>query len=195
MSDLWTRFRNGDADAFGELIHTHYQDLYHYGIRFTKDEELVKDCIQELFLSIWKSRASFTEVVQLKYYLLKSFRRKVSRELQRNKRIKTLELHFETGFDTELSIDHTLIKEEATLELAKKVRAIISRLSKRQQEIIYLRFYLNTDMEEIAGIMSLNRQSVYNLLHEALKKMKDNTDHDILSVSVAVLLAAMLAVS
>ncbi len=39
---LWNEFRSGDADAFGELIRIHYQDLFNYGTRFTRDEELVK---------------------------------------------------------------------------------------------------------------------------------------------------------
>jgi RNA polymerase sigma factor (sigma-70 family) len=52
------------------------------------------------------------------------------------------------------------------------MRKVLASLSRRQQEVIYLRFYVDADLEEIAEIMSLNRQSVYNLLHDALKKLK-----------------------
>jgi RNA polymerase sigma factor (sigma-70 family) len=59
--------------------------------------------------------------------------------------------------------------------LAGKIKQCISQLSKRQQEIIYLRFYLNASANDIADIMQLNRQSVYNLLHDALNKLRQST--------------------
>jgi RNA polymerase sigma factor (sigma-70 family) len=55
------------------------------------------------------------------------------------------------------------------------MRQALSGLSKRQQEVIYLRFYVDADIDEIAEIMGLNRQSVYNLLHEGLKKLKKSS--------------------
>jgi RNA polymerase sigma factor (sigma-70 family) len=57
---LWNEFRNGNAEAFGALIRVHYQDLFQYGTRFTKDEELVKDCLQDLFLELWTNRLTIS---------------------------------------------------------------------------------------------------------------------------------------
>ncbi len=76
---LWDKFLQGDACAFGELMHRHYRDLFNYGTRFTKDKELVKDCIQDLFLSLWKNRLTLSRTEFVKYYLLKSLRRKLSK--------------------------------------------------------------------------------------------------------------------
>jgi RNA polymerase sigma factor (sigma-70 family) len=55
------------------------------------------------------------------------------------------------------------------------MRQALAGLAKRQQEVIYLRFYVDADIDEIAEIMGLNRQSVYNLLHEGLKKLKKSS--------------------
>jgi RNA polymerase sigma factor (sigma-70 family) len=52
------------------------------------------------------------------------------------------------------------------------MRKVLANLSRRQQEVIYLRFYMDADTDEIAEIMSLNRQSVYNLLHDALRRLR-----------------------
>jgi RNA polymerase sigma factor (sigma-70 family) len=170
---LWNEFRNGNADAFGELIRIHYQDLYHYGTRFTKDEELVKDCIQDLFLELWTNRLTISETSFVKYYLLKSLRRKLGRKIGRSRHTASWdELNFEALFNGSPSIETSIIREEYLTGLARKMRKVLASLSKRQQEVIYLRFYVDADIEEIAGIMSLTRQSVYNLLHDALKKLK-----------------------
>jgi RNA polymerase sigma factor (sigma-70 family) len=172
---LWTHFRNGDADAFNHLIQAYYQDLYNYGIKFIKEPEFVKDCIQELFLYVWVNKASISEVAGIKYYLIKSLRHKLNREHEKGKRLKIRELVFDAGISEEMPVESHIIMEEHALEQAKKIRIIISRLSKRQQEIIYLRFYMDLEMDEIADVMLLNRQSAYNLLHEALKKMKESS--------------------
>ena len=170
---LWNEFRNGNADAFGGLIRVHYQDLFHYGTRFTKDEELVKDCLQDLFLELWANRLTISETSFVKYYLLKALRRGLGRKIGRSKHAASWdELHFENLFNGSPSIETQLIREEYLTELSRKMRKILASLSRRQQEVIYLRFYVEADPEEIAEIMSLNRQSVYNLLHDALKKLK-----------------------
>jgi RNA polymerase sigma factor (sigma-70 family) len=170
---LWNEFRNGNADAFSELMRVHYQDLFNYGTRFTRDEELVKDCIQDLFLALWMNRLSVSETSFVKYYLLKSLRHKLSRAIGRSRYQHNWdELHFEALFNGTPSIESHLVREENLAELAQKMRRALAGLSKRQQEVIYLRFYLDADLEEIADIMSLNRQSVYNLLYDALKKLR-----------------------
>jgi RNA polymerase sigma factor (sigma-70 family) len=169
----WNEFRNGNSDAFGALIRVHYQDLFNYGSRFTKDEELVKDCIQDLFLELWTNRLTISGTSFVKYYLLKSLRRKLSRKIGRSRHTGSwAELHFESLFNGSPSVDDSIVREEYLAELSRKMRKVLASLSKRQQEVIYLRFYVDADTEEIAEITALNRQSVYNLLHDALKKIK-----------------------
>ncbi len=170
---LWNEFRSGHADAFGELIRIHYQDLFHYGTRFTRDEELVKDCIQDLFLELWTNRLTISSTSFVKYYLLKSLRRRLGRKIGLSRQVTAWdELHFESLFNGAPSVETSIIREEWLADLARKMRKALAGLSRRQQEVIYLRFYVDADIEEIAEIMSLNRQSVYNLLHDALKKLK-----------------------
>jgi RNA polymerase sigma factor (sigma-70 family) len=67
------------------------------------------------------------------------------------------------------------VREEHLADLARKMRKVLAGLTRRQQEVIYLRFYMDADIEEIAEIMSLNKQSVYNLLHDAFRKLRKVT--------------------
>jgi RNA polymerase sigma factor (sigma-70 family) len=173
---LWNEYRSGNADAFGAIIRVHYPDLFHYGTRFTRDLELVKDSLQDLFLELWINRETISETSFVKYYLLKALRRKLTRRIGRSRYTGSWEeLHFESIFSGTPSVEAGLIREEGLAELAKKMRIALAGLSKRQQEAIYLRYYFDADIDEIAEIMSVNRQSVYNHLHDALKKLKKSS--------------------
>ena len=77
--ELWIQLRKGDTGAYGSLVKLYYQDLFKYGSSFTRDEELVKDCMQDLFLSLWKNRETIRDTAFVKYYLLKSLRRLIAR--------------------------------------------------------------------------------------------------------------------
>jgi RNA polymerase sigma factor (sigma-70 family) len=173
---LWNEYRSGNADAFGAIIRVHYPDLFHYGTRFTRDSELVRDSLQDLFLELWINRETISETSFVKYYLLKALRRKLTRRIGRSRYTGSWEeLHFESIFSGTPSVEAGLIREEGLAELAKKMRIALAGLSKRQQEAIYLRYYFDADIDEIAEIMSVNRQSVYNHLHDALKKLKKSS--------------------
>jgi len=186
---LWTRFKEGDADAFGLIFKTFYQDLYNYSSRFTKNTELIKDCLQDLFLLLWKNRETINNTASVKNYLLKSVRRRLCKDISNNKLSLTFdESNFNAGFNIVLPVENNLILQEQLTELSYKVRNVVEKLSKRQQEIIYLRFYMDRDVEQIAEIMSLNRQSVYNLMHDALKQFKSLAGPDYFSISLSVLL-------
>src|SRR5690606_16005269 len=73
----------------------------------------------------------------------------------------------EASFVIELE-DHPGLMEPANTAL----KAYINKLSPRQREIIYLRFYENLKQEEVAELMGLNSQSVYNLQYSALLALK-----------------------
>jgi RNA polymerase sigma-70 factor (ECF subfamily) len=48
---LGERMRKGDAQALATLFRRHYAMLYDYGLKLSRQEELAKDSIQEVFAS------------------------------------------------------------------------------------------------------------------------------------------------
>jgi RNA polymerase sigma factor (sigma-70 family) len=166
------RLQQGEANALASLMRIHYNDLYNYGSRFTKDGRLIKDCIQEVFISLWQRRETAGNILSPKYYLLRAIRNKILKTLNKNARISTEQLSEEYDFFYEFSIEKMIIEKQMSEEKARKLKKTLSLLSKRQSEIIYLKFYQHLDHGQIAELMHVSRQSVYNLLHEAIHKLR-----------------------
>jgi RNA polymerase sigma factor (sigma-70 family) len=170
--ELWKHMLPGDHLALDAIVKRHYNLLYQYGCKFTRDAALVKDCIQDMFLYIWQKRHAINETASVEHYLMKALRRRLERALSKT---ATEGMGFLEFTDTGATPDDQIIQQEQKTALADKIKKCILQLSTRQQEIIYLRFYLNATPADIADIMQLNRQSVYNLLHDALNKLRQST--------------------
>jgi DNA-directed RNA polymerase specialized sigma24 family protein len=55
-TELLLRLQRNDEKALALLMHFYYSDLYNYATKFTGDDGLIKDCIQEVFISLWQRR-------------------------------------------------------------------------------------------------------------------------------------------
>lgn len=172
--DLWNSFRKGDENAFGEIARKHYRSLFSYGLKFSRNREFVKDCIQDLYLELWTRRETLGDTDFVKFYLLKSLRRKIHRESNRRQWTSDEgDLDFEAESAVHDSIEQQIIEIESNEEQTRLLNHHVNLLSKRQQEAIYLKFYENLDNESIAQVMSISRQAVANILYRSIRDLKE----------------------
>jgi RNA polymerase sigma factor (sigma-70 family) len=174
-TDWLRRLQQNDEQALTALMHHYYADLYNYGARFTADDGMVRDCMQEVFISLWQRRETVTTILSPKYYLLRAVKNKVLKSLHKNKtRADGMHLQGdEYDFVLEFSVEKFIIEKQVSDEKAAALRRTLQRLSKRQQEVIYLKFYQHLDHAQIAELMNISRQSVYNLIHESIQKLRN----------------------
>src|SRR5262245_24498141 len=76
---LWTAFRMGDEKALVSIFDRFTKLLYNYGYKIVREEDVVKDAIQDLFIELWKNRETLGDTTSIKFYLFKSLRRKLIR--------------------------------------------------------------------------------------------------------------------
>lgn len=175
-SELWTAFTDGDKDAFSIFYKQNYTKLYTYGISLGLNDEGVRDIIQELFVKLYTRPELIKEVGTIQPFLFASVRNAFINHEKLSS--KYLSLHQIGNFELNYSIENHQIEDEEELRiLQQKVDKVISSLTSRQKEIIYLRFLHQMDYSEIAQIMQLSEQAARNLTHRAMEKMrKDNPD-------------------
>jgi RNA polymerase sigma factor (sigma-70 family) len=172
---LWQALKRSEKAAYEILLKKYYPIVLNYGVRFYKDKEFVKDCVQDLFIEIWNRREYLADVVSVKSYLLHSIRKNIIRESSRLKWFREADkISDDHDFDVEFDIETYLISREVENELLQKLRFELDKLTKRQREAIFLRFNQELSYEEIAIIMDINYRSVVNLIHEAIKAIRKN---------------------
>ena len=139
------------------------------------NDALVEDCIQDLFLEIWKNRKNLGKTDSIKLYLLSSLRRKIIRKsTSESKKIDKNASVENYNFEVEFTPEDLIISDETTQLNNKKLQGHLQKLSKRQKEAIYLKYYQGLEYDEISRIMDINYQSARNLVYSALKALKQN---------------------
>lgn len=168
---LWSAFKKGDAEAYSALYRQFSRLLINYGYRVTSNTALIKDSVQDLFVELWKSRESLADLDSsgVKFYLFRALRNKINN----NRRFELVNSgDIAEKMDETLSSEEQMIDQESKTEQHFLIDKALKALSKRQREIISLRFYNDFSHDEIAEIMGLNYQSVSNLLYTALQTLR-----------------------
>ena len=167
--DLWSCMRQGDHEAFSKLYHKYFKSLYIYGIRITPRKAIVKDTIQELFIDFWAKSKNVEIPDKVKIYILTSFKYKLLQTIQKTANSKIVSLN---DYGDHIRRNYNPQPQDVEQVELMKITTFLDHLTRKQKEIIHLKYFENLDNEEISQIADINYQSVSNLLHRAIKKMR-----------------------
>lgn len=170
---LWQDFLAGEVRAFERLMSDNFRLLFRYGSKFSKDREMVKDSIQDLFLILWEKRANLNPDAAVKPYLMASLRRLMHRQVASRAWVGGEVLQDEDDFfEIEFSVEETYIANEATAVRTRQLQQMLNALPRRQKEVVYLKFFQELSREQIAEVMAVSPQTVSNMLQIAIRHLK-----------------------
>lgn len=165
---LWKEFKAGDLAAYSVIYRNYFFILFNYGKKLSDDHELIKDCIQDLFIKIWDNRQNLKDTTSIKYYLFTSLKRKLLDQLRSP--------HLKYKAEEELSevevFDEEDIEDEIFGWQKEKVLKAIDRLSKHQQKLLHLKYYKNLSNKEISEELGITIQGVYNAVFKTLRSIR-----------------------
>ncbi|WP_158857217.1 RNA polymerase sigma factor [Lunatibacter salilacus] len=171
--ELWVELTLGDKKAFEQLYRRYINGLFQLGISLCGNPDFVQDCIQELFIDLWKYRRSIKETDNVKSYLFRSLSNKMNAE--RKKEGRWLKRQSSTAFALSShleSIETELVHLQRDEQLQKKLALALKKLPVRQNEIIQYLFFENQSYEDTAKLMDINLRSVYTLAWKALSSLR-----------------------
>ena len=170
--EIWEKFKAGDKSALTDIYLQNFHSMFQYGIKFKDDPDFIKDCIQEVYYKLIQAGSKLGTTANIRYYLFKALKNNILKELDKNRKVESLEaasLRFGAVFAMEEEIAE---KENATLKEIALLKALKS-LSDRQREVIYLRYECEMDYEKICDLMDLKYDSARKLLFRAIKLLKE----------------------
>lgn len=164
-------FVQGDNDAYAWIYNQYVKDLLSYGMGLGYGKEVLKDAIQDVFLSILQNRESLNEVKNIKFFLLRSLKNRLMNISRDKKHSVDIDDHQE-HYSIKVTVLDKIIEEEKKTSIEQKIESMLGLLSSRQREAVYLRFIQELDYSEIGIILKMQAPSVRNLVARGIAKIR-----------------------
>ncbi len=174
---IWNDFRGGKGYALPYIYSRQIEHLYRYGRKFTKDEELIKDTIQEMFYHLIRNRVTLGETDNIRFYLMSAFKHRIIRRIQSEKHAGE-PLNGDDPFELniEYSYEEELIGKETESKKVKAIGKVLKAISPKQREILYYRYTCDYSYEQICQLMSIQYDSARKMVFRALKSLREHLD-------------------
>jgi RNA polymerase sigma-70 factor (ECF subfamily) len=170
--------RAGDAGAFGEICRVYETRLLRHAMGLCGNATLAEELAQDTLVEAWKSLHRYHGGCQFFTWLCAILLNRYRNTLRQKRPLPLSSLT--GGEQAEVQdrlaglTDHGSPPDQAAQlhEQAGRVRACLAALPPKHQQVIYLRFYVDDSLEEIAGAMGCSVGTVKSRLFNALEKLR-----------------------
>ena len=164
----------GDEDALAELYDRVGRIAYGLAFRVLRSEQLAEDAVQEGFLAVWRSAASFrAERAKASTWILTLVHRRAVDLVRREERRRTEPLDEEfTG-----SAGEERTEEAAWLRFEReRVQAALKQLPDTQREAIELAYYGGFSQSELADRLGVPLGTIKSRMFAGLARLRELLD-------------------
>lgn len=167
-STLIRQASNGDAAAWEALMRLHQDSVFRLAYLLLGDSDDAEDTAQESFLRAWKHFRRFDPTRPLRPWLLS-----ITANLARNRRRSAGRYlaALTRAFREEPASVRVEEKSMETLE-ANELWHAVQNLNLADQQIIYLRYFLDLSVNETADVLQVAEGTVKSRLSRALEKLR-----------------------
>ncbi len=167
----------GDQAAFRVLVERYSGEVFRFVARFTRSAALAEDVVQETFLQVYQSAASFDTGRSFRPWLFAIAANKARDQLRSSGRRREVALSAGAGSQDErevslldfLSAETALPSEAMEIDEQREVvRGIVSRMPDNLREVLVMGYYHRFPYKEIADILDIPLGTVKSRLHAAV---------------------------
>ena len=165
---LIEKARNGDRNAYGELVRYHYPGVVNVVYRMCGSADLAQDAAQETFIEAWLHLNTFRPATSLRNWLYRIAVNAALDVLRRDR--KTAGTDFETLViaDPQAGPEAALLQKERALA----VQQAIHSLTEAGRAVLVLREYGGLSYEEISTTLQIPLGTVMSRLNYARNQLK-----------------------
>lgn len=166
--DLVQRARDGEESAWESIVRRHQEPVFRLAYLLLGDPDEAQDVAQETFIRADRHLGRFDKSRPLRPWLLR-----IASNLARNRRRATGRYWQALRRMGRTEPGHGLDPDDAQI-----LWQAIRRLRHRDQQIIYMRYFLDLSEAEAATTLEIAPGTVKSRLHRALARLKKVIERD-----------------
>ena len=167
-SELLSRLRDGDEDAYSTIFREHYPGLVVSATRLLGERALAEEIAQDVLLELWRRRSTLMLTGPVRAYLHSATRNRALNRLRQARTAQRGEVYVR-GPSESPPADALAVSSE----LAVAVAQAIAGLSEPQREVFEMNRTRGLTYNEIAEQLGISVKSVEARMGRALKQLRD----------------------
>jgi RNA polymerase sigma-70 factor, ECF subfamily len=172
VAHLVTAARDGDREAFEELVRVTYAETYTLALRLTGNEEDARDVVQEAYLRAYKGLKRFRGDAQFSTWMYRVTANCAATALGKRAKHRHEELS-----DTDPVIDQRPENDPVARadagDLRDRISVALGDLPPKLRQVVVLRDIYDLPHEAIAAELGISESAAKVRLHRARKKLRD----------------------
>ncbi|SDO25657.1 RNA polymerase sigma-70 factor, ECF subfamily [Psychrobacillus sp. OK028] len=165
---LMTRIRNGEDEAFAQLVNPLIEKGYRTSFSILKSKELAEEVVQTAVIEAYRNIMSGKEIIYFNTWFYKLVSYRSIDAWRKNDRLKESPLEIDVVTDKR-GVVESVLKEETDNEIKK---GILSLDNSDYQIILILYYYQEQAIQEISDLLGLKSSTVKSHLRRARNALK-----------------------
>lgn len=170
---LIARVRAGDERAFEAIYLAHHQALWRFAYGYVRSREVAEELVQDVFLSLWGSRADWDVRTRVRAWLYGAVRHQALNHL-RHERLP-IPAHHPGGSNSPLAMGEAPQDAHEAVEAGELDRVVehaLNALPERRRLAMTLRWKHDLSPLEIARVLGTTPEAVRVLLTRARRELR-----------------------
>ena len=165
---LVARYRNGDREAFAELVVRYQRPIYNAAFWVLRRAEDAHDVTQDVFLKVAERLDEYDPEYKFFSWIYRIAVNEALNLLRRNGREEALdeEIDIPAGESTNPE------RKAGEAELARRIQAALMHMATNDRVVLTLRHFSELSYQEIGQILDLDEKTVKSRLFEARLRLR-----------------------
>lgn len=175
---LWKNIQKDNIKSFAALYQLTYKKLGNLCYKIVDDEEIVKDILQECYVSLYQKRSDLPEDLNVEGYLYATVKYssfKYLRDILSKKQALFVPYQSEHDYDQSFQISEGDLYDD---HLMDDVLGSISELPERCRNAFVLKYFNNMSYREISEKMAISPKTVEKHVHYGLSILRKKFPKD-----------------
>jgi len=170
------RLKDGDNNAYEQIYNTLYPRLFYFVREYIADEEIVRNILQDTFLSLWEKRTILLEDINLCAWLYTVTKNKALKHLRHQEYVDQFSREKIQKFNIDSLNTFALERLDTSLlslhEIENLIEKTLNNLPPQYREVFKMSRYGNNKNREIAEKLNISEKTVEAHITKTLKLLR-----------------------
>jgi RNA polymerase sigma-70 factor, ECF subfamily len=180
--NLISAARDGDGDAYGQLVEMHQDRVFATLLRHVRDEHKARDLAQETFIQAFRAIHTYEDRAKFSTWLYRIALNLLTSQHRADVALKRGGGNAKASLDAEGMPEPDAVvrgpaENVAAAEIGVIVREAIETLDEEYKSVVILRDLQGLSYEEVAEVLGLAPGTVRSRLHRGREKLREKLRH------------------